>query len=58
MKNISIQRYASDAGHGFSGCIEPEDKSWVLFIHANGATYFYGTRDPQTGAVVVEEVTS
>lgn len=58
MKNISVQRYAPSAGHGFSGCIEPEDRSWVLFIRDGGDAVFFSKRDPKTGAVITGEVTS
>lgn len=58
MQNISIQRYAPDAGHGFSGCIEPEDRSWILFLRDDGEPVFFAKRDAETGAVLTEEVAS
>lgn len=35
MQPIHVRRY-SDPSHGFSGWIEPEDRSWVLFIAVDG----------------------
>lgn len=35
MQSIKVKRYKSPAV-GFSGSIEPEDRSWVLFIASDG----------------------
>ncbi len=58
MQNISVCRYSDPLPCGWAGWIEPADKSWILFIHSEGWTSFFPKRDPNTGAVITEEVTS
>ncbi len=36
----------------WQGWIEPEDKSWIMFIDAVGSPTVYLNRDPVTGAVL------
>lgn len=31
--------------------MEPEDRSWIVFVKRDGTPVFFGSRDPQTGAV-------
>lgn len=52
MQNISIQRYSHPQPGGWAGCIEPDDRSWILYIHSEGWTVFFGKRDPNTGAAL------
>lgn len=49
MPNIKIYRYNETA----AGYIEPEDKSWILFIGLDGAPLFYPHRAPD-GRVLCE----
>lgn len=35
MQNIHVKRYA-DTNHGYHGTVEPEDRSWVLFLPKEG----------------------
>jgi hypothetical protein len=35
MQNIHVKRYA-DTNHGYQGTVEPEDRSWVLFLPKDG----------------------
>jgi hypothetical protein len=49
MLNVKVHRYA-DTSHGFAGWIEPDDKSWILFIPVSGEPQFFSKRDPVTGA--------
>ena len=51
MQNIIVRRY-TDRSHGWQGWIEPEDKSWIAFIDAEGRPLFFLDRDPDTGAVL------
>jgi hypothetical protein len=37
MQNIHVKRYESSQGTGYQGCIEPEDRSWIVFIDNAGA---------------------
>lgn len=36
MQNIHVKRYANPAAIGYQGAIEPEDRSWVVFVAADG----------------------
>jgi hypothetical protein len=52
MQNIIIGRYDNpEKTGGWAGWIEPEDRSWILFIAADGTTKFYPLRD-DTGGVI------
>lgn len=58
MKGIKIHRYsttggteqAPPVGKYWAGYVEPEDKRWILFIQEDGTPFFFGSRDPETGA--------
>lgn len=64
MGNIKVGRYspgckATDSEgnwvpltYFWQGWIEPEDESWIMFIHADGSPTVYLNRDPVTGAVI------
>jgi hypothetical protein len=52
MQNIIVRRYEEDCG--WQGWIEPEDKSWIVFLDASGRPVFFPHRDPETGAVLGE----
>jgi hypothetical protein len=49
MCNITVGRYKHD--NGWQGWIEPEDKSWIVFVSKEGTPVVYLNRD-ETGAVV------
>lgn len=52
MTNIIVGRYAHPTTRKYwQGWIEPEDKSWIAFIRADGTPVFYLDRDP-SGAVI------
>jgi hypothetical protein len=51
MKNIAVHRYSDPAQVGWLGWIEPEDKSWIMFIPLEGEPVLFSSRDPETGAV-------
>lgn len=40
MQQIHVKRYESTAA-GYAGTIEPEDRSWVLFIANDGTPSLY-----------------
>jgi hypothetical protein len=59
MQNITVGRYERGevegvprAGNFWQGWIEPEGKSWILFIREDGKPVFFPNRDPETGAVI------
>jgi len=62
MQNIHVGRYSlatpeppdarfTGPGHDYSGWVEPEDKSWILFVKNDHSVEMYLDRDPESGAV-------
>lgn len=51
MENITIGRYAEGDDNEYTGWIEPEDRSWIVYTRKGGHAEFYDNRDPETGAV-------
>lgn len=52
MGNIIVGRYRDpELRKTWQGWIEPEDRSWIAFVDANGQPTFFLDRDPETGAV-------
>lgn len=51
MGNITVTRYAPGTT-GWQGYLEPEDKSWIVFVHDDGHPAIFLNRDPGTGAVL------
>jgi hypothetical protein len=49
MGNIIVGRYQEC--EGWQGWIEPDDKTWIMFIDSEGHPIVYLNRDPVTGAV-------
>jgi hypothetical protein len=58
MQNIHVRRY-KDA-HAFQGSIEPEDRSWIVFIDKEGHATFWrrGERELPVGLENMGEVIS
>ena len=53
MCNIRVSRYTEPKKvAGWAGYIEPEDRSWIIFVHSDGQVRAYLSRDPTTGAVL------
>lgn len=50
MQNITVGRYDVE-GNGYAGWIEPDDRSWILFVTDDHSVEMYLDRDPETGAV-------
>lgn len=51
MCNITVGRYEDPAAVGFTGWLEPEDRTWIAFVGSDGQPVFFLDRDPVTGAV-------
>ena len=52
MQDIKVGRYDHpSAQEHWQGWIEPEDRSWIIFVAANGELIGFLNRDPETGAV-------
>lgn len=41
MQNIHVRRYQTPSPGGFQGSVEPEDRSWVIFIDKDGHATFW-----------------
>lgn len=61
MQNIKVGRYSKQTindvpgvGNFWQGWIEPEDKSWIMFVAMDGTPTVFLNRDPMTGAVLDE----
>ena len=60
MCNITVGRYqsgpvtpdVSDVTESWQGWIEPDDRSWIMFIAADGSPVVFLHRDQETGAVL------
>ena len=56
MPSIKVGRYDTTrepTGHNWAGWIEPEDKSWIVFVGEDHTTLaVFLDRDPDTGAVL------
>ena len=53
MSNIRVGRYSHPSVTAtWQGWIEPDDKSWIAFIRADGSPVFYLNRDKETGAII------
>lgn len=52
MQNITVGRYTHpETQEYWQGWLEPDDKSWIMFIAADGSPTVFLDRDPITGAV-------
>ncbi len=51
MPYIHIGRYEARDQTAYAGYLEPEDRTWILFIKRDGTPVLFTDRDPVTGAV-------
>jgi len=51
MKDIHVGRYDNPADIGWQGWIEPDDRTWIMFVADDGTPVVFLDRDPETGAV-------
>ena len=60
MQNIHVRRYQQPAPGGYQGTVEPEDRSWIVFIDKDGHATFWrrGELDAPIGLENVGEVIS
>lgn len=42
----------ADVSDHWQGWVEPDDRSWILFVAVDGTVTMFDHRDPVTGAVV------
>lgn len=53
MTNIVVGRYEHPSvTDSWQGWIEPDDRSWIMFVDADGQPLVFLNRDPETGAVL------
>jgi hypothetical protein len=56
MVNITVGRYTSQQTREFwQGWIEPDDKSWIMFVKADGSPVVFLERNPDSGAVIARD---
>lgn len=54
MQNIIVGRYQHpETRKHWQGWIEPDDRTWIAFVAADGRPVFYLDRDPETGACII-----
>lgn len=53
MQNIHVKRY-QNAPMGYAGTIEPEDRSWCLFVPSDGEPQLFVRRELKDSAGAVE----
>lgn len=49
--DIRVGRYSNPQDVGFEGWIEPDDKSWIMFVVTDHKPVVFLNRDSETGAV-------
>lgn len=52
MQDIKVTRYEGQLTQHWQGYIEPEDRSWIVFVDGTGKPVLFDQRDPETGAVL------
>lgn len=52
MSNVSVHRYGEDVG--YAGWIEPDDRSWIVFITDDNKPELFARRDA-TGGVLDDQ---
>jgi len=52
MQNVEVHRYRGQVSEQWQGWMEPADKTWIVFVAADGRVKLYDKRDPATGAVI------
>jgi hypothetical protein len=52
MGNIQITRYVNTQELGYSGYIEPDNGSWIIFLDSEGKPDVYFPERDENGAVV------
>ena len=65
MPKIKIHRYdttggteeAPPVGKFWAGYVEPDSKKWILYIREDGTPFFFGYRDPVSGACMEPPIT-
>lgn len=55
MQKIKIERYDNPEAVGYQGYVEPEDRSWILYVELDGTPLFYAHR-ADDGGVLCEGV--
>lgn len=56
MANLKIERYDGDVSEDYSGLIEPDDRSWVIYLDNDGKPALYWSERDEHGAVVGDPV--
>ncbi len=52
MHDIKVERYRNPDEIGYSGCIQDEDRSWIIFLNEEGTpTLYWPSRDKNGGVI-------
>lgn len=52
LANVVVGRYADPQAVGYLGWMEPEDRSWVIFVGLDNKPVVFLDRDQTTGEVL------
>ncbi len=55
MQDISVKRYKHPKRHGWAGWMEPQDKSWIVFVGTDGRPIIFLNRDPVSGCILDDD---
>jgi hypothetical protein len=57
MQNISISRYTDPKATGWAGYVQPEDRSWIVYVGLDGRPVVFLHRHPVTGTCLPDDPT-
>lgn len=52
MQNIVVGRYEDNDSNVYEGWIEPEDRTWIMYVKADHTVEVFIHRDSETGAIL------
>lgn len=56
MSNLTIERYTGPITATYAGLIEPADRSWIIYLDADGKPDTYWAHRDADGAVTGEPI--
>jgi len=52
VQNIIVGRYSELESAGYQGWLEPDDKTWIMYVANDGTPTVFLNRNPDTGEVL------
>ncbi len=49
MQNIHVSRYSNPESVGYQGTVEPEDRSWIVFVKLDGSPSLWRRTESELG---------